>query len=34
MLATWPYISPDVIFWTPIVLAFAAGWLARWVVKR
>lgn len=30
MLATWPYISPEFVFWTPIVLAFVAGWIIRW----
>lgn len=30
MLATWPYISPEFIFWTPIVLAFIAGWVTHW----
>lgn len=30
MLATWPYISPELVFWTPIVLAFGIGWLTRW----
>lgn len=30
MLATWPHISPEFVFWTPIVLAFVAGWVIRW----
>lgn len=34
MLATYPHVPPDLVFWTPVVLAFAAGWLARSLVRR